>query len=178
MADLSNLYYLREISKKDVSIINSWRNDRSVVSSLGAPFRYIDNSIDERWIDNYYLNRSSVVRLSICDKKTDTAVGVVYLLNIDWVARNCEFAIMIGDTSHQGRGIGEYATKLTIKHAFNDLNLHRVYLTLLEENTRAFKLYTKVGFKKEGLLRHAVFKNGQYLNLIQMSLIADEFCVE
>lgn len=178
MAELSDLYCLREMSKKDVSVINGWRNDRFVVSSLGAPFRYIDISIDERWVDNYYSNRSGAVRLSICDKNTDMAVGVVYLLNIDWIARNCEFAIMIGDINHQGRGVGEYATRLAIQHAFNDLNLHRVYLTLLEENIRAFKLYAKVGFKKEGLLRHAVFKNGQYLNLIQMSVISEEFCVE
>ncbi|TXY03127.1 GNAT family N-acetyltransferase [Vibrio cholerae] len=175
---MSDLYFLREMSKKDVSVINDWRNDRTIVSSLGAPFRYIDISIDERWAEHYYSNRFGMVRLSICDKKTDVAVGVVYLLNIDWVARNCEFAIMIGDVNHQGRGIGEYATRLAVQHAFNDLNLHRIYLTLLEENTRAFKLYSKVGFKKEGLLRDAVFKNGQYLNLIQMSLITGEPCVE
>lgn len=178
MSELSELYYIREISKKDVTIINKWRNNRDVVSSLGAPFRYIDISIDEQWVESYYANRSNSVRLSICDKKTDTTVGVVYLLSMDWIARSCEFAIMIGDVNHQGRGLGEYSTRLALLHAFNDLNLHRVYLTLLEDNSRALKLYSKVGFKREGLLRNAVFKNGRYLNLVQMAIISDEFCLE
>jgi RimJ/RimL family protein N-acetyltransferase len=145
------------------------------VSLLGAPFRYIDVEIDEQWIDNYYKNRDCSVRLAICEKKKDKVVGVVYLLNIDWISRNCEFAIMIGDVSHQGQGLGEYATKLALMHAFKDLNLHRVYLTLLEDNKRALNLYEKVGFKREGLLRSAVFKNGGYLNLVQMAIIADQF---
>ncbi|WP_416196935.1 GNAT family N-acetyltransferase [Pseudomonas sp. Teo4] len=62
-----------------------------------------------------------------------------------------------------------------MRHAFMDLNLNRVYLTVLENNARALSLYKKVGFKVEGTLRQAVFKNGEYCNMTQMSILADDY---
>lgn len=42
---------------------------------------------------------------------------------------------------------------------------------------RAKKLYNRVGFKEEGVLRNAAYKNGKYENLIIMSILKNEFIV-
>ena len=60
-------------------------------------------------------------------------------------------------------------------HAFCNLNLQRVYLTALVNNHRAIHLYEKIGFQREGILRHAAFKEGQYQDLVLMSLLREEF---
>ena len=49
--------------------------------------------------------------------------------------------------------------------------LHRVELTVRENNTSAVKLYKKVGFEVEGLLRDAVQVDGVYENVILMSVL-------
>ena len=51
-----------------------------------------------------------------------------------------------------------------IRHAFENLNLHRVELQVLEDNLCAQHVYEKAGFRLEGLRREAVYKNGRYLN--------------
>jgi len=168
-------YYVRELSRKDIVTLNKWRSDSKLISFLGTPYRYIDREIDEQWFDAYQSSRGNNVRLSVCEKDTDLLVSVVYLLSIDWISRNCELAIMIGDLKRRGRGIGGFSLKCALKHAFKDLGLHKVYLTVLESNARAQRLYEKNGFEREGLLRDAVFKDGLYHNMVQMGLLQSDF---
>ena len=167
--------YLREIIRSDLAEINRWRNDKNLIDYLAAPFRFIGKEIDERWFDGYLTSRSNNVRLAICKKDTSQIIGVVYLLDIDWINRSTEYAIMIGESTLLGAGAGFQATIEILNHAFNDLNLQRVSLTVLETNERARQLYKKVGFIEEGRLRKAVFKNGQYRDLICMSIFENEY---
>lgn len=170
-------YYLRELELEDSGIINSWRNDPEIINHLGAPFRYISQSVDEDWLESYLNNRESCVRLAICKCQDKGVIGAVYLLNIDWIARSCEFAIWIGDHQEQGRGAGKFATLKALEHAFFDLNLNSVSLGVLRNNERAIKLYNRIGFVKEGVRREVVFKNGSYKDLVLMSMLKKEFKV-
>jgi len=168
-------YYLRELEPEDAATINEWRNNEDIISNLGAPFRYISKTVDDKWLTSYFGNRTKCVRLAICKSEDSKMIGAVYLLNIDWLARNCEFAIWIGSRAAQGRGAGKYATVKTLEHAFSDLNLNSVYLTVLKTNERAASLYKHVGFQIEGVRRQAVFKNGIYTDLVMMSILKTEF---
>lgn len=68
---------------------------------------------------------------------------------------------MIGDMENRGKDIGYFATTEILKHAFNNVNLNRIKLGVLESNTRALKLYEKIGFKREGVKRQSIYKNGK-----------------
>lgn len=169
------MYKLREIERKDLSIINKWRNDSELISMLGAPFRYINYEVDEKWYENYMANRNLCVRCAIVDNVCDDILGLVNLTNIDFINQSAVFSIMIGDNENQGKGIGTIATILMLKHAFLNLNLQRVELTTLESNKRAQRLYEKVGFVKEGIKRNSNYKNGIFVNMISYSILKDEF---
>lgn len=164
------MYKLREIEKKDLQTINNWRNNNDLISCLGAPFRYINLETDERWFNNYMNNRQNTVRCSIVDNE-DQILGLVSLTNIDYLNQSAEFHIMIGDSINQGRGIGSFATKKMLEHAFLNLNLHRVELDVLENNSRARHLYEKVGFVLEGVKRKAFYKNGDFANVCIYSIL-------
>jgi len=166
--------FLRELERSDLAAINTWRADRELVGLLGGPFRHVGREIDEKWFEGYLEARANNVRLAICLAQTREIVGVAYLLGIDWLSRSAEFSIQIGAESARGRGIGETATRLTLAHAFDDLNLRRIHLTALASNTRAIGLYEKTGFRAEGLLREAAFKNGRYVDVIPMAALGTE----
>lgn len=169
------MIYLRELTKDDIPVINKWRNDPALIAMLGAPFRFINNETDDLWFENYMKHRDSQVRCAIVLKKSDRIAGLVNLTGIDSINRNCEFHIMIGDKSNRDKGIGTLATEMMLAHAFGNLNLHRVWLKVLEENKRAISVYEKLGFVKEGVLRDAVYKEGKYCSFIIMSVLKDEF---
>lgn len=62
-----------------------------------------------------------------------------------------------------------------LRHAFSDLGLNRVELTVLESNSRARSIYEKEGFALEGTLRAAAWKNGRYEDMHVMSILREEW---
>ena len=173
------MYKLRELKRKDIESINLWRNDPDLIACLGAPYRYINEDVDQRWYENYMNERSSSVRCAIVDDKDEGEIlGLISLLCIDNINRSAVLHIMIGNQKNRGKGIGTYAVRTMVMHAFNNLNLHRIELDVLENNKAAIRLYEKTGFVKEGIRRKSTYKNGKYVNMIVMGLLKEELLYE
>jgi RimJ/RimL family protein N-acetyltransferase len=164
---------LRELRREHLSVLNEWRNDREVVDHLGAYFAFVGPEVDNAWFDSYLSSRDRNVRLVLLGD-SDELVGCVYLLGISWVHRSAEFAIMIGRKDYWNRGLGSRATRAMLDHAFCDLQLNRVWLHVNHDNNRARRVYERVGFRHEGTLRSAVFKNGHYVDVDVMGILASE----
>lgn len=168
------MFKLRELNESDLKTINKWRNNPELIINLGAPFRYINYEIDKKWYDFYINNRSTNVRCSIVDE-SDKILGLVSLVSIDYISQSAVFNIMIGDKENRGKGLGSFAVKEMLNHAFNNLNLQRVELSVLEYNKVAIHLYEKSGFKYEGRKRRARYKDGRFEDLLMYAILKDEF---
>jgi len=164
------MYKLRELTKKDIPIINSWRNNEDLIQSLGAPFRFINQEVDEKWFDNYMQSRANTIRCAIISIDSEEIIGLVSLTQIDFIHRNAKLHIMI-DKHHQNKGAGSFGVKSMIDHAFLNYGLHRIELDVLADNKRAQHVYEKCGFIKEGIKKQAAFKNGEYRDMYIYSLI-------
>lgn len=167
------MYKLRELERKDLETINSWRNNPELISFLGAPFRYINKEVDDKWFDSYMNSRNNTVRCSIVDEN-NTLLGLVSLTSIDMLNQSASLHIMIGDSQLYNKGIGTFATKAMLKHAFNNLNLNRIELLVLKTNERAQHMYEKVGFVKEGVKRQAVYKKGRFVDMYLYSALRSD----
>lgn len=166
---------LRELERGDLRAVTSWRAERSMVDCLGAPYRFIGPEVDERWFDGYLAGRPNTVRCAAVDSAAPGEIlGLATLSGIDWVHRSCEFHIMVGPGS-QGRGVGRFALGGMLRHAFADLGLNRVELSVLDTNARARALYEGFGFSLEGTRRAAAFKNGEFVDVHLMGLLASEW---
>jgi UDP-4-amino-4,6-dideoxy-N-acetyl-beta-L-altrosamine N-acetyltransferase len=168
------MYKLRELEKKDLETINKWRNDPELISMLGAPFRFINLEVDEKWFAGYMNNRGNTVRCAIVEETNDDILGLVSLVSIDHLNQSAEFHIMIGNKENQGKGMGTFAVNAMLQHAFYNMNLQRVELTVLEDNTRARHLYEKCGFVQEGVKRKAKYKNGKFINMLLYSVLKED----
>jgi len=73
-------------------------------------------------------------------------------------------------TSFWGKGIGSQLLQTLIAWATKN-QLHRIELTVMEHNTRAFTLYKKTGFETEGIKRDSLKINGHYVNEHYMALL-------
>jgi RimJ/RimL family protein N-acetyltransferase len=166
---------LRELERSDVPIVNRWRQDRSLTAGLGAPHRHIGLEVDERWFESYLARRGTDVRCAICREGEAEPLGLVSLTGIDPVHKHAELHILLGDHASHGQGIGTEATRAMLQHGFHDLNLHRIYLYVLDGNAPARRMYEKAGFRHEGILREAAFKEGAYTDVHLMSLLQAEF---
>ena len=118
-------------------------------------------------------HRNNQVRCAIVDDKDDKILGIVSLVSIDHMNQSGELHIMIGNNENQNKGLGTFAVKEMINHAFNNLNLHRIELTVLDSNKRAQHLYEKVGFVREGTKKQAKYKNGEFVDMHIYALIKE-----
>ena len=169
------MYKLRELERADMPEINRWRNDAELISHLGAPYRYINKDVDDNWFTSYMSRRNNTVRCAITKVDDDFILGLVTLSSIDYMNQSAELHLMIGDRDNRGKGIGTFAVMEILNHAFYNMNLRRVELTVLADNFPAQKLYEKCGFVREGLKREAKYKQGKFVDMYMYSVLKSEF---
>ncbi len=105
----------------------------------------------------------------------ETYIGQCALFQFDDVAHTCALGITIGDKAYWGRGYGSDAIRLLLDYAFRLRNLRRVYLTVNSTNERAIRAYRACGFVEEGRLRQHVWSAGQYIDVVNMGILRDEW---
>ena len=64
---------------------------------------------------------------------------------------------------------------LICKFAFYELGLHKIRLAVNSNNQKAIHVYEKVGFKKEGIDREALFQDGQWLDIYNYGILQKEW---
>jgi RimJ/RimL family protein N-acetyltransferase len=62
-----------------------------------------------------------------------------------------------------------------LRFAFQEVNLHRVFLRVRDDNARGIRAYEKCGFQQEGRLREAIYANGRYYDELWMGILRHEF---
>ncbi|MFW5696364.1 MAG: GNAT family N-acetyltransferase, partial [Phototrophicaceae bacterium] len=103
------------------------------------------------------------------------AIGEVVLLNIDTDNRSASLRVALFSSADFNQGYGAEAMRLALRHAFEALRLHRVELDVFDFNPRAIRVYEKVGFVQEGLLRDTLHWEGTYHNTIIMGILEDDY---
>src|SRR5262245_24026581 len=166
---------LRALEREDVPTFVRWFNDPEVRRYLNL-FEPMSRAREERWFETEYLNAKDKFVFGIEARVGDAwvHVGTIGLENINWKNRSAALGIMLGEKEHWGRGFGAEAVKVLLAFAFGELALHRVELDVLAENARAIRCYEKVGFRREGTRRGAIFRDGRYQDLHVMAVLASE----
>ena len=82
-------------------------------------------------------------------------------MSIDKNNSKAEYYITIGETSYKHKGIAQKASRIILEYAFENLKLHKVYLTVDAQNVIAKRLYEKLGFRQEGLFVDDLYNNRQ-----------------
>ncbi len=77
--------------------------------------------------------------------------------------------------AHWGRGYATEASREMIRHAFEDLGMHRVQACWYGGNPASWRVMEKAGFIAEGTLRQSKFKNGKMLDTNVAGILRDEW---
>jgi RimJ/RimL family protein N-acetyltransferase len=101
--------------------------------------------------------------------------GIAGLHSLNEADRRARFIIGLLHPGLLGRGIGTTATRLVLRHAFEEMGLHRVDLRVLAYNKRAIAAYRKCGFVQKGVERDSALVNGKWEDDLMMSILKDEY---
>jgi RimJ/RimL family protein N-acetyltransferase len=167
---------LRGLEVEDAGEILRHFNDLEVRRFL-ATTHYIAKEEEEQWIRNTWEGRRKgeeyIFGIELNDPKQ--LIGTCGFHAMSAIHRTTELGVAIWNKQYWGKGLGTEALILLLNYGFNMLNLHSVFLTVIEDNVRAQRVYEKVGFKPAGRHRHAVYQDGTYKDLLLMDILADEY---
>jgi RimJ/RimL family protein N-acetyltransferase len=82
---------------------------------------------------------------------------------------------MVGAPPDRGRGLGTDIMEAIVEFGFARLRLERIWLDVFDFNPGAQRVYERVGFTLEGVLRHALFHEGRFVDVHRMAILAGEW---
>jgi RimJ/RimL family protein N-acetyltransferase len=163
---------LRALEETDLERCYQWINDPEVTQHLMARFP-ISVHDERKWLLQASSGEND--KSFAIETLEGEHIGNTGLHRIDARDRSAELGIMIGAKEKWAQGFGTDALLTLLQFAFEEINLHRVYLRVNADNPRAIRCYEKCGFVLEGTLRDAIFRQGRYKDQLIMSVLAHEY---
>ena len=170
---------LREIREQDAGQMLEWMHDPDIQKGFRKNMLNVTQDEARQFCRNAKLAKrlepGQDMHLAIAGEK-DEYLGTISLKEINPEFRSAELAIVLRKKA-QGHEVGTKAIKLLLKEGFEELGLHRIYLTVLADNIAAIKLYEKCGFVLEGELRDHLFLNGRYVSWKLYGMLEEEYAI-
>ena len=140
-------------------------------NECAAEFLHISTKYTVEETLNWFNNKSNLVYYIVL--YDGIKIGYFRLSNYSSEHHNIYVGMDI-HREYRGKGLAYEAYRKFIPTIIKQYDLHKVSLEVLATNTRAHNLYTKLGFVNEGVKRQEVYKNGQYVDSILMSILKSE----
>lgn len=171
-------FNLRLIEREDLPFITEVRSDKETKKHLGT-FVMLSKEKQDKWFDSVTTDQTKMYLIlegavQSTDKPQYTKIGYVRIVDIDYLNNSI---CVGGDIAYEyrGKGYGKHMYDSIFDLCFNKLNMNRVWLKVLDSNERAQKLYTKMGFIKEGVEREAVYRDNKYQDYVVMSILKKDY---
>ncbi len=167
---------LREYRESDFEHVRRWVNDREATANLSPIFDRVQTEpMTRSFFDKPLNNELPGHYFVIADRESEQYLGQIDIRTQDDPSRQASLGLIVPDLANRGRGYGREATALMLTFAFDTLNLHKVWLHVFVRNEGAIGLYRSLGFVTDGVLRDDVYRGGAYLDVMIMSILADEW---
>jgi RimJ/RimL family protein N-acetyltransferase len=102
-------------------------------------------------------------------------VGFARIYWIEWSHGSAMLSLGIGSSQDRGKGYGTETLQLSLRYAFDELNLFRLSVPVAEYNRVALRLFGKAGFVEEVRQREALERYGRRWDFIYLGLLRDEW---
>lgn len=145
----------------------SWLNDPEVMRGI------VTDGYTKETLKDYIFQRISnpmTVFNKIIWKQNGLHIGNIKLDFYDARANLSELGLLVGNKNYWGRGVGMEACQLMINYGFNSQRLSKIWLAVFGNNLAALRLYQKLGFITEGILKSHVFSDGKLQDKYLMAI--------
>jgi RimJ/RimL family protein N-acetyltransferase len=162
---------LRAFTTSDIPRLLSWIDGPEMLTLWSG--RGFSWPLDEGQLVEHAARISPVQRIWAVEANGGKVVGhVEFGVQVDRVGR---LGRVLVAPAARGRGLGAATVRAALRVAFDELGMHRVGLGVFTHNTAAIRLYERLGFVREGVLREVVCVNGAWWSSIEMGMLEDEW---
>lgn len=178
---------LRPVTRDDVARIAAWLQDPQVAEAWFGRYTYGDpvhlgynpgkmiNASQDEWDEVFKPAHGQSHRdiFSIYTRSGEH-IGEGHLA-IEEPLGDAHLSVLIGRKDLWHQGYGTAATLALLEHAFDHLELYRVWVDVPTYNTAARNMFEHLGFKHEGTLRKSRPHAGARYDSFIMGMLRDEF---
>ncbi len=172
-----NLVSFRALERCDLPLLKEWRNNEDF-RKFFREYRELSNDNQEFWFNEYVIKRNDTLMFMIIKNDNDnTPIGCAGLCYINWVNRNADLSLYIGENNAyiDNKGYAKEACEMLFGYGFGELGLNKIWTEIYEFDTPKYELYSKIGMVQDGLLRENYFHGGKFHNSRIMSILAKDF---
>jgi RimJ/RimL family protein N-acetyltransferase len=152
--------YLRPATAEDVANTYHWHlmSDPALQSSRPHAFLTAAEAAENYRKKEKTADEQLFVIVALKEK---TPVGVIRYFNWNNLNRSAELGLLT-DPDQRRKGHGHEAVRLLARYLFQMRDLNKVHAQTSSLNKAAVGLLEKAGFKRDGVLRHQFFYNGEF----------------
>lgn len=168
-----NTVVFRYPKEDDIDVMLNFVNDL-IVEDTFVRIRSLRSKLVTQEEEQEYLD--CIIKEMDTDKKIHIAVAVngIYVGNGDITrgdhrGEHVGLIILALAKAYRDEGIGDELVKLLIDQG-KGMGLRLLTLHAFENNHRALHLYQKLGFRRAGMVPHAILFKGEYIGEVQMYL--------
>ncbi|MFD1395263.1 GNAT family N-acetyltransferase [Kroppenstedtia eburnea] len=166
---------LTALEEKDLATVATWSRDDHFMRRLDAEASVPRTESQlKKWLAEHHESDKGFL-FALRPPEGEELIGFIEIDGILWNHRTGWISIGIGSPEHRGRGWGREAMSLALRFAFQELNLHRLQLTVISYNTDAIRLYERLGFTREGTYREFLEREGQRWDMLLYGLLRREW---
>ncbi|MFW9877960.1 MAG: GNAT family N-acetyltransferase [Candidatus Thorarchaeota archaeon] len=158
------------------TLYTKWSNDPDVRRYSRNIFPW---SIDEikKWSEPEEESIQKEVAFEIWHHKDEKPIGTAGLGNINWINRNANLFIAIGEPEYWDQDIGLEVGRLLIDYGFKELNFHKIYAGIYTPNKRSLRTAEKIGLKFEATLKEQVYVDGQFFDEVKLAIFKKDWLI-
>ncbi len=143
-------------------------------NTLTIPYPYTKESADFwfKIIEEGFQQRNAFI-FAVRQKEIEKLMGAVGI-HLDSSNHKAEVGYWIGK-DFRGEGYISEALKKIINFGFEELKLNKIYASHFLHNPASGKVLINCGMQWEGTQKQHIFKNGQFLDLVNYGLLRESF---
>lgn len=164
----------RRLESADLGLRVRWFNSPAVFGQMVIDYP-LSEAATAQWFQKNAMNSARRDFSFVdTDEKDGRLVAMGGLTDIDSVHGHAELYIVV-DPASFGKGFGSAGVRWLCNYGFLQLNLSKIYLYTMAANLDARRLYERLGFVAEGVLRKHTRHLGRFVDRHVHGLLREEW---
>ena len=169
-------YLIRPMIDEDLETVTEWFLDAADIAlfdrSLPVPVN--KKAVIESWKTGLELTDPPKALWFVCEHDNGDLAGISGLQSINHLHGDAILPLFI-EKKHRGNHLAHALAGGTVDIGFKQLRLNRVSTLYREDNLASGKILNNLGFVEEGRTRKGWFSKGQYMDVINVGVLREEW---
>ena len=145
----------------------AWLISRNTQVTEEVVRKYIDRQISYQPFE-----KEKVFELAVERKEDGKVIGLLGMIRRDQWQGEIGWGLGV---EYRGQGYATEAARAVMDYGFSSLGLHRIYANTDSDSIASWRVMERLGMRREGLLRGAVYKEGKWIDQCIYGMLADEW---